>query len=68
MEYFTNGCHPFLFRHHHHWKRRFLTEEEREEMKKRHKEGKIKWMERYREYLERELKGVNERLEKIKEE
>ncbi|UCH37071.1 MAG: DUF5320 domain-containing protein [Candidatus Bathyarchaeota archaeon] len=59
-------CHPFL-RRRHAWKRRFFTDEEKEEMKKHFKEMKMKWMEQYKESLEQELKGVTERLEKLKQ-
>jgi hypothetical protein len=60
------NCHPFL-RHRRAWKRRFFTDEEKEEMKKHFKERKMKWMEQYKESLEKELKGVTERLEKLKQ-
>jgi len=43
------------------WKRRFFTKAEK-------KEKKITWMERYKEFLEKELAGVNERLEELKKE
>jgi hypothetical protein len=59
-------CHPSL-RHRRAWKRRFFTNEEKEEMKKHFKEMKMKWMEQYKESLEKELKGVTERLEKLKQ-
>ena len=42
--------------------------EEREEMKARFKEKKIKWLTHYKESLEKELAGVNERLEEITKE
>lgn len=60
-------CHPF-FGHRNPWRRRFLTEEEKQELKERSKEKKIKWIEHYKEYLEKELKGVNETLEEFKKE
>ena len=56
------------FRHHHFWGRRFLTEEEKKELKERYKEKKIEWITRYKESLENELKGVNERLNELKKE
>ena len=43
------------------WRRRFFTKAEK-------KEKKIMWMERYKEFLEKELAGVNERLEELKKE
>jgi hypothetical protein len=58
------SCHPFLS-HRHAWKRRFFTDEEKEEVKKHFKEMKVKWMEQYKESLEKELKGVTERLEAL---
>lgn len=51
-----------------HYRRRFLTEEEKKELKERYNERKIKWIERYKEFLENELKGVNERLNELKKE
>ena len=60
-------CHP-AFRHHHALRRRFLTEEEKKELQERHKERKIQWLERYQESLEKELKGVTERIEELKKE
>jgi hypothetical protein len=59
-------CHPLLS-HHHSWKRRFFTEEEKEEMRKRFKEMKVKRMEQYKESLEKELKGVIQHLEELKQ-
>ena len=56
-------CRPFF-----HHQRRFLTEEEKKELKERYHEKKIKWIERYKESLENELKGVNERLNELKKE
>jgi len=60
-------CHPF-FGHQGLWQRRFLTTEEKKELKERLKEKKIKWMEHYKESLEQELKGVNEKLEELTKE
>ena len=57
--------HPF-FGHLHFGGRRFLTKEEVKEMKERYTKKKIKWLEHYKESLEKELKGVNERLEEYK--
>ena len=59
-------CHSFQS-HRHAWKRRFFTEEEKEERKNRFKEMKVKWMEQYKESLEKELKGVTQRLEALKQ-
>ena len=59
--------HPYFW-HRHPWRRRFLTKEEKKELKERYKENKIKWIERYKEFLEKELAGVNERLEELKKE
>ncbi len=56
-------CHPFYYH-----RRRFLTEEEKKQIKKRYHQKKIKWIERYQESLENELKGVNERLNELKKE
>lgn len=58
------NCHPF-FGYQHGWRRRFLTDEEKKELKKRYKERKIEWLNRYKESLEKELTGVNERLEEL---
>ena len=62
-EHHQSYCHPFFYH-----RRRFLTEEEKKELKERYHERKIKWIERYKESLENELKGVNERLEELKKE
>ena len=62
-EHRGSHCHPFL-----HHRRRFLTEEEKKELKERYHEKKIKWIESYKESLENELKGVNERLNELKKE
>jgi len=56
-------CHPFYYH-----RRRLLTEEEKKEIKERYHQKKIKWIERYQESLENELKGVNERLNELKKE
>jgi hypothetical protein len=56
--------HPF-FGYRHGWRRRFLTDEETKELKQRYKERKIEWLNRYKESLEKELTGVNERLEEL---
>lgn len=48
------------------WRRRFLTKEEKEELTKRYRENRIKRVERYKEFLEKELAGVNEWLEEQK--
>ena len=66
-EYHETFCHP-LFGHRHRWGRRFLTEEEKKELKERYKEKQIEWITRYKESLENELKGVNERLNELKKE
>ena len=59
--------HPH-FRHHHLWGRRFLTEAETKELNERYNEKKIEWITHYKESLENELKGVNERLNELKKE
>jgi len=59
-------CHPHFI--HGPFRRRFLTKEEKEEMKARFKEKKIKWLTHYKEHLEKELAGVNERLGEITKE
>ena len=64
-EYHRTCC-PTFFWHRHPWGRRFLTKEEMKELKERNKEKKIKWLEGYKESLEKELMGVNERLEEFK--
>ena len=56
------------FRHHHFGGRRFLTEEEKKELRERRKEMKVKWITRYKESLENELKGVTERLNELNKE
>lgn len=66
-EHHRESFYPF-FRRRRPWRRKFLTKEEKKEMKERHKEKKIKWMESYKEFLEKELAGVNERLEEMKKE
>ena len=48
----------------HHWGRRFLTKDERKELDAK----RVKWLELYKESLEKELEGVNERLEELKKE
>ena len=55
-------------KHRYPWKRRFLTKEEKKEKKMRYKEKKIKWLEHYKDHLEKELKGLTERLEELKAE
>jgi hypothetical protein len=60
-EHHRSYCHPFFYH-----RRRFLTAEEKKELKERYHERKIKWIERYKESLENELKGVNERLNELK--
>jgi Ulp1 family protease len=60
-------CHP-AFRHQRALRRRFLTNEEKKELQERHKEQKIQWLERYQESLEKELKGVTERIDELKKE
>ena len=52
--------HPFFGFHHR--GRRFLTKDEKKELN----EKKIKLLEQYKESLEKELQGVNERLEELK--
>ena len=65
-EEYEYACgHPFS-EHRHFGGRRFLTKEEAKELKERYKEKKIKWLEHYKESLENELKGINERLEDFK--
>ena len=59
-EHHGSYCRPFF-----HHRRRFLTEEEKKELKERYHERKIKWIEHYKESLENELKGVNERLNEL---
>ena len=59
--------HPF-FGYRHTYGRRFLTDEEKKELKEQYKEKKIQWIERYKESLQKELKGVQERLEELKKE
>ena len=58
-------CHP-SFMGHHHWNRRFLTNEEKQKMKEAYREKKIQWLEHYKESLEKEMAGINERLEELK--
>ena len=60
-------CHP-TFRQKHVLRRRFLTKEEKKELQEQHKERKIQWLELYQESLEKELKGVTERIEGLKRE
>jgi len=67
IEHYHAYCHP-VFRHNQALRRRFLTDEEKKERKERQKERKIQWLERYQESLEKELKGVTERLEELKKE
>ena len=64
--WYWSHCHPyFTYRD---FRRRFMTEEEREEMKTHLKEKKIKWLTHYKENLEKELAGVNERLDELSKE
>ena len=56
------------FRHRPFGRRRFLTEEEKKELYERRKEMKVKWITRYKESLENELKGVTERLNELNKE
>ena len=56
------------FRHRHFGGRRFLTEDEKKELHERRKEMKVKWITRYKESLENELKGVTERLNELNKE
>ena len=65
-EEYENACGHHYFVHRHFGGRRFLTKEETKELKERYKEKKMKWLEHYKESLENELKGVNERLEEFK--
>ena len=60
-----NYCYPYFW-HQRLWKRRFLTKKETKEMEDKFKEEKIKWIEHYKEMLEKELEGVNERLKELK--
>ena len=62
-EYCGSYYHPFF-----HHRRRFLTEEEKKELNAQYREREIKWIEHYKEALENELKGVNERLGALKKE
>ena len=62
-EHHGSYCHPSF-----QYRRRFLTEEEKKELNERYHERKIKWIESYKESLENELKGVNERLNELKKE
>lgn len=54
----------YLARHRPPWRRRFFTQEEKNELNER----RVKRIERYREFLEKELAGVNEYLETLKKE
>ena len=60
----------YLARHRHPWgrrypwRRRFFTQEEKKELNER----RVKRIEQYREFLEKELAGVNECLENLKKE
>ena len=65
--YHGTFCHPF-FEHRHNWQRRFLTEEEKQKLKEDYKKKKIQWLENYKESLEKEIAGINERLEELKKE
>ena len=67
IEHYHAYCHP-VFRHNHALRRRFLTNEEKKELKERQKDRKIQWLERYQESLEKELKGITERLEELEKE
>lgn len=64
----AEASHRHYSRHRYPWRRRFLTKEEKKEFKERKKEKKIKWLERYKDHLEKELKGLTERLEELKAE
>ena len=54
-----------LFQHQHPWKRRFLTKEEKKEMGERFQEKLLKRIERYKEFLEKELAGKVARVEMV---
>ncbi len=58
-------CHPYFV--HGPFKRRFLTDEEKEEIRASFKEKKINWLNQYKENLEKELAGVNDRLKELNE-
>lgn len=45
--------------------RRYLTEDEKRELRDRHRKREIESLERYRESLQNELTGVNERLAQL---
>jgi len=62
---YYSHCHPYFV--HEPFRRRFLTEEEKEEIRTSFKEKKINWLNQYKEHLEKELAGVNERLEELTE-
>lgn len=64
-EYCHGNYHSPFFWNRHSWRRRFLSDEEKKELKKQCKERKIEWLKRYKESLENELMGLNERLEKL---
>jgi len=59
-------CNPHFI--HGPFRRRFLTKEEKEELKAHFKEKKINWLNQYKEHLEKELAGINERLEELTKE
>lgn len=66
-EYHGICCHPF-FGHRHPWGRKFLTKEEKKKLKEDYKQKKIQWLEHYKESLEKEIAGINERLEELEKE
>jgi len=58
--------HPYFV--HRQFIRRCLTKEEKEEIRVRFNEKRINWLNQYKEDLEKELAGVNERLDEITKE
>ncbi|UCH02839.1 MAG: DUF5320 domain-containing protein [Candidatus Bathyarchaeota archaeon] len=60
-------CHPLSW-YQYGKRRHFLTKEEKKELKEHYKKKKIKWLEDYKESLEKELVGVKERLDDLKRE
>jgi hypothetical protein len=56
-------CAPYPW-HRHHW-RRYLTDDEKRERRERRRKREVESLERYRESLQHELTGVNERLAQL---
>ena len=59
--------HP-VFGHRYPWGRRFLTKAEKQKLREERQEKKLQWLEQYKDSLEKELAGVNERLAELKKE